>query len=172
MIDLYKMNSSIKFQIENDLIKEDDWKLGRRIRFARKQFKKTQEEFALSLDISKSTLQNYETGKQNATSSTLQKIIKDFKINSNWLLMDTGEMIGNSIKESLETNETLTNDKLLDTFAELFSKTIELYKKKGKEIPNNLKEVTINKTKNILNIAKDQDSINQMIKITLENELN
>ncbi|MCT4552703.1 MAG: helix-turn-helix domain-containing protein [Alphaproteobacteria bacterium] len=172
MLDLYKMNSSIKFQIKNGLIREENWMLGRRIRFARKQIRKTQEEFAKILNISKSTLQNYESGKQNAATNTLQQIIKDFNINSNWLLMNKGEMIGKEINENIEEKNFSTNDLLLETFAELYSKTLEKYKNLNLEPPKDIKEKTINKTKNILNITQDKENINKMIEITLENELN
>lgn len=62
------------------------------LRIARKKRDYTQEEAAKELEISRTNITNYETGRTEPDIETLGKIIDLYKINASWLLgtgMDT-----------------------------------------------------------------------------------
>lgn len=63
-----------------------------RIRFLRKDIlKKTQEEFASSINISRSNLGNIETGKVSVTNRVITDICNAFNVNEVWLRTGDGE---------------------------------------------------------------------------------
>jgi len=78
--------------------------LGDRVKFIRKQYDYTQEEFSQKIGISRTRLSEIEKG-ENPNESVLIAISKVFNIDLNWLKTGIGEMY--------DTNNI---DKLLNTF--------------------------------------------------------
>jgi len=67
--------------------------ISKRIKEARKKLGfSNQQKFADKLEVSLSTLQNYEQGKINIPHTFLEKLNLDFNINMNWLLTGKGEV--------------------------------------------------------------------------------
>lgn len=63
-----------------------------RIRYLRKQIlKKTQQEFADTIKISRSNLGNIETGEVAVTDRVLCSICEKFNVNENWLRFGSGD---------------------------------------------------------------------------------
>ncbi len=68
--------------------------IGERIRLIRKHNRLTQLEFGKRLDCSKSSIINYETNNRSPDTIFLVKLLKEFKVNANWLLLGTGNIFG------------------------------------------------------------------------------
>lgn len=69
-------------------------KIGERIRLIRKHNRLTQLEFGRRLGCSKSSIINYERNNRSPDTIFLVKLLKEFNVNSNWLLLGTGNMFG------------------------------------------------------------------------------
>lgn len=67
--------------------------LGSRLKILRKKLNKSQREFATILDISQAAYCNYEKDERNMPSDLLSKIIIAFRLNSDWLINGTGDML-------------------------------------------------------------------------------
>lgn len=67
--------------------------LGNRLKILRKKLNKSQRDFATILNISQAAYCNYEKDERNMPSDLLSKIIIAFRLNSDWLLNGTGEML-------------------------------------------------------------------------------
>lgn len=64
-----------------------------RLKFLRKEkLKKTQQEFANELGMSKSTLEGYEYGRRAIPERTLKLICREYKVNYDWLVDGIGEI--------------------------------------------------------------------------------
>jgi transcriptional regulator with XRE-family HTH domain len=61
--------------------------LGQRIRLIRKRNSMTQEEFGKRLDVGKSTIINYESGKRSPDAGFLTRLIEQFDTDASWLLL-------------------------------------------------------------------------------------
>ena len=72
-----------------------DNKIGERIRLIRKHNRLTQLEFGERLGCSKSSIINYEKNNRAPDTIFLVKLLKEFNVNANWLLLGTGNMFGN-----------------------------------------------------------------------------
>ena len=71
-----------------------DNKIGERIRLIRKHNRLTQLEFGERLGCSKSSIINYEKNNRSPDTIFLVKLLKEFNVNANWLLLGTGNMFG------------------------------------------------------------------------------
>jgi transcriptional regulator with XRE-family HTH domain len=117
--------------------------LGSRIRFFRKSMQKSQEEFALLLDVSKHTLINYETGKRVPDASFFLKLINSFNLSSDYLLTGEGEMFRQRIPFITGILQDETMIKMLEYVANIpeirysilaeFQKAVTIFEKKIKE---------------------------------------
>jgi len=67
-------------------------KIGERIRQVRKYYQLTQLEFGERLGCSKSSIINYEKGERSPDTVFLVRLLKEFNVDSNWLLLGTGKM--------------------------------------------------------------------------------
>ncbi|MCI9610248.1 MAG: helix-turn-helix transcriptional regulator [Oscillibacter sp.] len=63
-----------------------------RIKKLRKALDLTQQAFALRIGTSANVLTNYETGRRNPSSSVINNICKEFRVNEDWLRTGAGEM--------------------------------------------------------------------------------
>lgn len=71
-----------------------------RLKKIRKFFKKTQKEFALSIEISREAYAMIEIGKNNPTYDIIENVILNYKIDANWLFTGLGNMVGLSKETS------------------------------------------------------------------------
>ncbi|MCP4147059.1 MAG: helix-turn-helix transcriptional regulator [bacterium] len=67
-------------------------KIGQRLRSFREAIRKAQHELAAELNIYQSTITNIERGKTFPNINYLQYFYKEYALNINWLLTDSGEM--------------------------------------------------------------------------------
>jgi transcriptional regulator with XRE-family HTH domain len=67
-----------------------------RIRELRKNLNFTQEEFAKKINLSRSNFAHIEVGTINLTQRVIADIVREFKINREWLVDGTGPMIDES----------------------------------------------------------------------------
>ncbi|MCP5047066.1 MAG: helix-turn-helix transcriptional regulator [bacterium] len=72
------------------------YSLGTRIRQVRKQIGLKQVLFGQRMGVSKSTVINYETGKRIPDAVFLLRLIEEFDIKPQWLLLGVGRMKGKS----------------------------------------------------------------------------
>lgn len=63
-----------------------------RIKKLRNYLKLSQEEFGAKIGVTKSTISNIETGRFNATDTSIKLICKEFNVNELWLRTGVGEM--------------------------------------------------------------------------------
>lgn len=63
-----------------------------RIKKLRKALDLTQQEFASRIGTSQNSLAGYETGRRNPSSSVINNICKEFRVNEEWLRTGAGEM--------------------------------------------------------------------------------
>lgn len=62
------------------------------IKTVREEQKKSQDEFAKSLNLKRNSITLIETGKRNASDRTIKDICKTYKISEEWLRTGKGEM--------------------------------------------------------------------------------
>ncbi len=67
--------------------------IGERLKSVRTLLKKSQEELARELGITKQAISNIETGKSAPGIATLSKLLVDYDINLNYLISGIGEII-------------------------------------------------------------------------------
>lgn len=88
-----------------------------RIKQIRKAKNLTQQEFATKLGIKRSTIANYEIGKNNPVDSVISLICREFHVNEEWLRNGTGEMF---VPQSREDEIENTVRKLLTSESDSF----------------------------------------------------
>lgn len=66
--------------------------MGERIKQLRKSLRLTQQELADRLQISRSNIATYETGKSNIGEAVIKLICREFNVNETWLRTGEGEM--------------------------------------------------------------------------------
>lgn len=79
-----------------------------RLKLLRKKLGLKQESFAKSLDLSRSSLANIETGNVNLTERNIKKICKEFNVSEKWLRTGEGEMF-NNLQEDKELLDFVIN---------------------------------------------------------------
>lgn len=98
--------------------------VGERIGLLRKMNKMSQQEFADSIEISRTHISKIENNKDQASSKLLQAIAEQFNVNYEWLKSGNGEMclsesdillkspeyLKNKMKETSKNMDTLLND--------------------------------------------------------------
>jgi transcriptional regulator with XRE-family HTH domain len=89
-----------------DISSEDLIKLGSRIRQVREKLGFIQAEFGKRLDVSKSSIINYESSKRMPDALNLLKIIRGFNINPEWLMLGNGGMFKDD-ELNIETKEPI-----------------------------------------------------------------
>jgi len=70
--------------------------IGDKIKFIRKKFGLSQEEFAKYFNVSQRSLSAMELGDRRVTYSFLETLIKKFNVNPNWLFDDDAEFFMNN----------------------------------------------------------------------------
>ena len=78
-----------------------------RIRELRKSLKLTQQEFADSLVLSRTTVSSFESGAKQPGPKTLEHICLKYDVNKDWLLNGIGEMYLDDIAQTMLYNEIL-----------------------------------------------------------------
>lgn len=76
-------------------------KIGEKLRIIRKKLDINQQDFALKLEVSLKTYQNYESNKYPAKLDIICNLIEVFKVNPNWLFINQG----NIFLDSTEIND-------------------------------------------------------------------
>ena len=76
--------------------------MNERIKKLRKFLDLTQREFSSRIGTTANVLTNYETGRRNPSSSVINNICKEFKVNENWLRKGEGEMFNKEKRFSLD----------------------------------------------------------------------
>lgn len=66
--------------------------INERIKYLRKELKKSQKEFGQYIGLKPNSISDIETGKNAATEQTLKAICREFNINETWLRTGVGEM--------------------------------------------------------------------------------
>ncbi|UCH96062.1 MAG: helix-turn-helix transcriptional regulator [Candidatus Aminicenantes bacterium] len=84
-----------------------DNQIGERIRLIRKHYRLTQLEFGKRLGCSKSSIINYEKNARSPDTIFLVKLLKEFNVNANWLLLGTGNMFGHGNVECTLDDDVL-----------------------------------------------------------------
>lgn len=125
-----------------------------RIRKLRKYLDLTQQEFADKIGMKRNTIANYETGRNDPSSSVVSLLCREFNVNEDWLRTGEGEMfikvpeddeIASLVYDLLDPNDNKFYDVILETIRayselspnsqkavqELCSHVIENLKKKG-----------------------------------------
>jgi transcriptional regulator with XRE-family HTH domain len=73
----------------------------------RKHNRLTQLEFGMRLGCSKSSIINYENNNRSPDTIFLVKLLKEFNVNANWLLLGTGNMFGHGSTEGSLDDDVL-----------------------------------------------------------------
>ncbi len=85
-----------------------------RLLYLRKEMGLTQSELALKLNLTRSTIANYEQNRRELTDRTIADICRVFSINEEWLRFGTGEIYrsSNNIDEELSAlvEQTIKTD--------------------------------------------------------------
>lgn len=91
--------------------------VGTRLKNVRNLLKKSQEELANELKLTKQAVSNMETGKSYPSLATLDKLLRLYDINLNYLVSGVGDILVNKEKTLKALRQSLIEDveKMLDS---------------------------------------------------------
>ncbi len=91
--------------------------VGTRLKNVRNLLKKSQEELANELKLTKQAVSNMETGKSYPSLATLDKLLRLYDINLNYLVSGVGDILVNKEKTLKALRQSLIKDveKMLDS---------------------------------------------------------
>ena len=111
---------------------------GRKLTHLRKQKGLSQDELATDLNISQSSVSNYESGATNPDVFILEKIAEYFKVPVTYFFSDE-----KSVFYTNENNGGNIGNFIYSTFNTMSEKLIELYEKKIKDLEDEVKRLKV-----------------------------